>query len=300
LEKHPDWVLKFSKYNHVMLFDLGNPEARRWMTDVVHNRLKADNIDVFRSDFNMGPLEHWRQNDTVDRQGITENKWCSGYLEFWDELLRRNPHLLIDSCASGGKRNDLETLRRSVVFWRSDRDRSFDNGRSMQCHTYGLSLWVPYYGAGVPENGNITPYWFRSCFFPSMVAGYDQAKTFDYDLIRRMLGEWRQINHLLLTGDYYPLTPYDTTDNVWMAWQFNSPEKAEGVVQAFRRTKCPEAEVRLILRGLEPDASYELTDFDSPGKRTVMGRELMGAGLEIRADSTPGSVISKYQKRKYL
>jgi alpha-galactosidase len=299
LKNRPDWVLHYSKATHVNLFDLGNPEARRWMTDVIDNRLKTEDIDVFRSDFNMGPLDHWRQNDATDRQGIIENKWCSGYLAFWDELRRRNPHLLIDSCASGGKRNDLETLRRSVIFWRSDRDRGHDGGRSMQCQTYGISLWVPYYGAGAPDSGNITPYWFRSCFFPSMTLGYDPKKTFDYDLIRRMVDEWRQINHLLLLGDYYPLTPYDASDSVWMAWQFDSPEKGEGVIQAFRRTNCPKPDIRLILRGLEPNASYELTDFDAPGKEMVMsGKQLMDSGLEVRSESAPGSILIKYQSRK--
>lgn len=35
-----------------------------------------------------------------------------GYLAYWDELRRTNPDLFIDSCASGGRRNDLETMRR--------------------------------------------------------------------------------------------------------------------------------------------------------------------------------------------
>src|SRR5262249_35164274 len=210
---------------------------------------------------------------------------------------RRNPNLLIDSCASGGKRNDLETLRRSVIFWRSDRDRGYDGGRSMQCQTYGLCFWVPYHGAGAPEGGKITPYFFRSCFFPSIVAAYHRDKPFDYDLIRRMLAEWRQINQLLLLGDYYPLTPYSASDDVWMAWQFHSPEKGEGMVQGFRRTKCPKSKQRLILRGLNPEASYELIDFDSPEKpRTASGRQLMQEGLEVRVDASPGSVHIKYRR----
>ena len=44
----------------------------------------------------------------------------TGYLAFWDELRRRHPGLLIDTCASGGRRNDLETLRRAIPLWRAD------------------------------------------------------------------------------------------------------------------------------------------------------------------------------------
>jgi alpha-galactosidase len=42
------------------------------------------------------------------------------FLEHLDELRRRHPNMLIDSCASGGRRNDLETLRRAVPLLRSD------------------------------------------------------------------------------------------------------------------------------------------------------------------------------------
>ena len=89
-----------------------------------------------------------------DRQGITEIRHVEGYLAYWDELRRRHPGLLIDSCASGGRRNDLETLRRAVPLLRSDfqgpqNPSSAEMMVGNQGHTYGLSFWVPYYGTGV-------------------------------------------------------------------------------------------------------------------------------------------------------
>ena len=41
-----------------------------------------------------------------------------------------------------------------------------------------------------------------------------------------------------MLGDYYPLTPYSLQLDHWIAWQFNRPETGDGVVQAFRRSKC--------------------------------------------------------------
>ena len=37
-----------------------------------------------------------------------------------DELRRRHPGMLIDSCASGGRRDDLETMRRAVPILPTD------------------------------------------------------------------------------------------------------------------------------------------------------------------------------------
>jgi len=110
-ESHPEWILGGKNGG---LLNLGDAAARRWLTDHVDRLLTEQGIDLYRQDFNMDPLDSWRRNDAEDRQGITENHHVTGYLAYWDELLRRHPGLLIDSCASGGRRNDLETMRRSV------------------------------------------------------------------------------------------------------------------------------------------------------------------------------------------
>jgi alpha-galactosidase len=47
-------------------------------------------------------------------------KHIEGLYNFWDNLLARNPGPLIDNCASGGRRIDLETIGRSVPLWRTD------------------------------------------------------------------------------------------------------------------------------------------------------------------------------------
>ena len=94
--------------------------------------------------------EYEERDDTEDRQGITEIKHVTGYLAYWDELRRRHPDMLIDSCASGGRRNDLETMRRAVPLWRSD--YAFEPV-GHQCMTYGISLWLPFHGTGtVPQS----------------------------------------------------------------------------------------------------------------------------------------------------
>ncbi|MCX6927693.1 MAG: alpha-galactosidase, partial [Verrucomicrobia bacterium] len=151
-QNHPEWVLGGAKGG---LLNLGNDEARIWLTDHVDRLLTEQGIDLYRQDFNMDPLGAWRSNDTPDRQGITEIKHVTGYLAYWDELRRRHPNMLIDSCASGGRRNDLETMRRAVPLWRSD--YAFE-AIGHQCMTYGISLWLPYHGTGTLAARN-APYY---------------------------------------------------------------------------------------------------------------------------------------------
>ncbi len=285
---HPDWIFGGRGGG---LLNLGNPDAWNWLTSHVDKLITEQGIDLYRQDFNIDPLSFWRKADAEDRQGITENKYVVGYLAYWDELRRRHPDMLIDSCASGGRRNDLETLRRAVPLLRSD---YIIEPVGNQGHTYGIAFWMPYYGTG---SGAVDTYMLRSVLCPHFTACFDMRRTdLDFDLVRRVLGQWRQYAGDYF-GDYYPLTPYSLDNSAWMAWQFDSPEKGCGVIQAFRRADSIYEQIRPRLAGLDPDAQYELTNLDT-GKVTEMtGRQLWDTGVAINIPDQPGSAVVTYKKK---
>ncbi|MHB0956667.1 MAG: alpha-galactosidase [Pirellulaceae bacterium] len=291
-DKHPEWLLGAD--GGTKLLNLGNPQARQWLTDHVDALLTREAIDLYRQDFNIDPLEYWRSGESEDRQGITEIRYVEGYLAYWDELRRRHPAMLIDSCASGGRRNDLETLRRAVPLLRSD---YIMEPVGNQCHTYGIAFWYPYYGTGT-GSGAIDPYLLRSVMCPHFTACFDVRRTdLDYDMIRRVMGQWREFAKYYY-GDYYPLTSYSLKQDVWMAWQFDCPEQGEGMVQAFRRADSFYESARFKLRGLEPEAVYTVTDVDELGNTEIGGRELMETGLPVVIGQQPGSAVITYRKVK--
>jgi alpha-galactosidase len=286
-ENHREWVLGGTEGG---LVNLGDPDAREWVTDMVDRTMKKERIDVYRQDFNIDPLGYWRANDAEDRQGITEIRDVTGYLAFWDELLRRDPKRWIDSCASGGRRNDLETMRRSVPLLRSD---CWEGAVTQQCQTYGLSFWLPYHGSGT---GMTDEYMFRSCIFPASRVGCDTRKLDeDYLLLKRMIAEFRKVQPYLLC-DYYPLTPYSLEKSVWMAWQFGSPEQGEGFVQAFRRDDCTDESRTLKLCCLDRDAVYTMENLDTGASLKIPGRELIDEGLRVEIAERPGSALIAYRR----
>ncbi|MBI2843187.1 MAG: alpha-galactosidase [Armatimonadetes bacterium] len=290
LYNHPEWLLTNPKDpNGQKLLDLGNKDARNWLTDHVDGLLTRQGIDLYRQDFNMDPLDFWRANDSEDRQGITEIRYVEGYLTYWDELRRRHPNMLIDSCASGGRRNDLETLRRAVPLLRSD---FLLEPISQQSHTYGVAMWYPFYGTGFNQ---FEAYSFRSMMCPHMTACYDMRRDDqDYTEVRKLLKQWREVVAPNYFGDYYPLTDYSLEKNVWMAWQFDRPEVGRGVVQAFRRDDAPAESTRFKLRGLEPGADYLLTNIDSGNSERMAGKALMEQGLTVTVHDKPSSAIVSY------
>jgi len=301
-KNHPEWVLE-ADTTPQGLFNFGIPAALAWMNDRIHSELTENRIDFYRVDFNMDPLEHWHQNDTPDRQGMTENLWVQGFYAHWDDLRRRNPRLKIDSCASGGRRNDLETMRRAIPLWRSDyTDRSWipntrpkaDEPSGMQCQNHGLSLWLPFHGQALdfPD-----PYVARSYFSPCVAMNVNlRDTTYDLAALKTRIAEWRQVAPYLAC-DFYPLTRYHHQEDNWMIFQFDDPKSGGGVIMDFQRTEniYPAATVRP--RSLVRDGSYTVTDINGGETQQRTGSQLMDEGLMIWAPEAGTARILRYQRQ---
>jgi alpha-galactosidase len=277
---HPDWLLGGT------LLNLGHPDAQHWLVEHIDRMLREQGIDYYRQDFNMDPLGNWRGNDAPNRRGMTENQHVQGYLSFWDELRRRNQALLIDSCASGGRRNDLETLRRAVPLLRSDFQFGHEATTPNQGHTYGISSWIPYYGSGCYFTD---PYSARSYIMPCSGYGGTNAET------KRAYEECRQVAPFML-GDYYPLTPYSIQPGDWIAWQFDRPDLHRGVFQAFRHETNNVTSRVFCLKGLVPSATYEVTNLDGGTPKKVKGKSLTEQGLTVDIQTKPGSAVILYRR----
>jgi alpha-galactosidase len=298
---HPGWLLQpptsipvedgYMRKDKFQLLDLGNPDALKWLVDWASGQIGAGGIDIYRQDFNMYPLEYWRAGEAEDRQGMREIRHITNLYAYWDALRQRFPHLLIDNCASGGRRIDFEMLRRSVVLWRTD--KVWDNLAATQAMSYGLSLWIPIHALGAVTT---EPYAFRS--------GLGAAGSFPFDFrsdavaaqARPALQAFRTIQRLY-EADYYPLTVYSLKPDVWMAWQYHRPESGEGFVQAFRREESKSETQTYPLHGLDPQATYSLTDWDRPGERCLSGRELMQTGIEIKLPAPHSATVLVYRRQ---
>jgi alpha-galactosidase len=299
----PLWRFAESKRNRIApgdgLLNLALPEARRFLTDFISHCIDEFGLDCYREDFNIAPLAFWRRADAPDRQGMTEIRWVEGLYAFWDELLARHPGLMIDNCASGGRRIDLETLGRAMPLYRSD--NPFDPiGRQGQ--TYGLSLWVPLYGAGGQANlAKASDYEFRSSLCAgllfSFLEGGDSAQTgpfpagLPYERARSLLEQYERLRPYLY-GEYYPLSEYSPARDAWLAYQFHRPDLGEGMAIVFKRPRSALREAAYSLQGLEPAAQYEVRNLDTGEVRVLTGAALAAGGLTVRLDERPASSIA--------
>ncbi len=291
-KEHPEWLIKLPNDDN-MLFDLGNKDALAWMTKHISDILRNECIDYYRQDFNFDPMPFWIANDKPGRIGISEIRHIEGLYAFWDSLLNNFPNLLIDNCASGGRRIDLETTSRSAPLWRTDYQYGEPNG--YQCHTFGLNFYLPIHGTAIYKTDSYT---FRSGLGATAVMNWEVTGKSSEAIpaIQNRIQDYKRLRPYFY-GDYYPLTESrnNTNDNTWLAYQLNRPELGDGIVLAFRRGGANRDSIQVKLSGLDENASYDLffEDYNLTLRKT--GRELMKK-LEFAIPQKPSSLMIRYTK----
>lgn len=283
---HPEYFLQTGLENdNNQLLNLGDDNAWNYCFDTLSNLIDELKIDCYRQDFNFSPLDYWRYNDEVDRQGISEIKHINGMYKLWDSLLKKFPNLIIDNCASGGRRIDIETLRRSMPLWRSDYQcpANYDIEAS-QCHHMTYNTWIPYSGTGTGREYD--EYRIRSSYDSSMTTNYSFSERESFcdtkdkiDFIKKYTEEYLKVRPYF-SEDFYPLTEFSDKLDTWCAMQFDRPSENDGIIQVFRRENSPYETARFSLGRINENSNYLFTDIDG-GEFTVSGKELAKEGLKI-------------------
>lgn len=286
-QTHPEYFLTSGDPDDPdMLLNLGDPAAWQYCVDTISSMIEEIGIDCYRQDFNFTPLNHWNRNDAEGRRGISQILHINGLYRFWDAILERFPHLIIDNCSGGGRRIDIEMMRRSIPLWRTDyMCPSNFPVEAIQCHHMSFNQWMSCSGTGC---GRIyDTYRVRSCYDTAMTTNfsYSERNSFGDDpekmqWLKKHLQEYLKVRPYF-SGDLYPLTKVSASDDVWSACQFNRPENNDGIVQIFRRAHAPYDSASFFLRGIDKDATYIFTDLDDDSAVTVSGEELVTSGFKV-------------------
>jgi alpha-galactosidase len=290
--QHGPWVLR-TRGGKGGLLNFGLTDVRKHFFSIVEGYMKLPGFRVYRQDFNMDPLPNWRHNDAPDRQGVTEMKYVEGLYAYWDMIRQAWPDALMEECASGGRRIDLETVMRFHVHQKSD--YWFDNVVD-QASLWSLSRYLPNGLISVPLN-RMDDYSFHSALASSLITGWiaDDPNS-DMKRAKALTDTYRRVRPLL-NGDWYALTDGGRDPAEWLASQYHRGDLDEGMVLVFRRDKSPYVTLQAHLRGLDAKAAYELTYTSAGRTARATGSELM-AGLGITLPQAPSSELITYRRGK--
>ena len=280
-----DWAIRVEG-ERTISNNIGDPKCLKWTTERICKMLRENKVEMYREDNNCNAAKLWKHLDGLEgenRCGITESKFIIGHYKMWDDIIACTLSYggcgFVDSCASGGGRNDLESMRRGVPLLRSDSDRTTAALRLSM--TTAFNKWIPFCGSNTKEKaselaltGVSDPYVWRASYLPSLNVDsqfvYDAEQNFD--VLRFGLGEWKKVSPYLLK-EFYPLTPWhkekDNTD--FTAFCYYDPEKEEGVILAFRQERCNRDLLKISLPFANQSDRYTVTDEDSCEQKITGG-----------------------------
>lgn len=288
---HPEWFLSLPDKSTKIL-NYGNDEAWRYIKDTLSHYIKDLGLSCYRQDFNTKLNEYFEAGDEENRRGITEIKHITGMYRLWDELLAEFPGLLIDNCSSGGKRFDIETIKRAIPFFRSDYQCNFnEDPEVLQVHNSGISLYLPYNGCTSKTKGDT--YAIRSSYSASWGGAFYNAvfqsmTEEDFAWAKKTVDEYRSIRKYF-SKDFYNLGSSAFDDTSWAIWQYHDCEAQSGIVMVFRRSNSPFDRVQIELKGLLWDRTYTVLSLDDGSSRESSGE------LEIVLKEKRSCTILEYR-----
>ena len=275
--------------------NIGDPECLKWTADRIISMMDENGVDLYREDNNANHNQTWEKLDRQNtraagfpRWGIAENNSIVGHYDLWDTIIgycaRSGKCTFVDSCASGGGRNDIESLRRGIPFMRSDADRTTTALRLSMSASF--NQWIPFHGANTKETegqldastgAGSDKYVYRASYLPVFNYGeqFVHNPDLDYDMMRRYIGEWKSIKHLLVR-DMYILTPWHSRDDMygWTAFAYDDPDAGDSVLIAFRMEKCADDRCKVRLPFARNECDYILENCDNGRKNKIPGFEL--------------------------
>ena len=297
---YPQWLLapaanllperNYQVTDNFRLLDFGNSNALAWAKSYFSNFVRSNGVTIFRMDCNLHPVLYWQNNEPTNRIGMRETRHVMGLYEFWDTLVSENPGLKLDICSGTGSRIDFEVMRRAMNLTRAD--SAWWEPVPDQAKTLGHAPWTPHTGIGAVSD---TPYDFRSGLGAVFCVNFDFLSTndADWEKWRQLLAQVQSLREIY-SGDFYPLTTWSLSETNTAAWQYHRSDLGKSVVQVFRRSQAgiPSGGYRFWPKGLDPSATYTVTDVDKPSEWSrLSGAALMSNGLAVSLPQQPQSAL---------
>ena len=287
--EHPDWVLRIPQRNmtrsrHQLNLDITRKEVRDYVMEQIFAVLDSCGADYVKWDMNRSVANVYSSALPPERQGEVFHRYVLGVYEMMERLVSRYPDLLFENCCGGGGRFDAGMLYYSPQIWCSDNTDAIDRLKIQ----YGTSFGYPIstMGAHVSicpnhQTGRTTPFETRAVVASAGTFGYEldleHLTKEEKELAKKQILEYKEIEHLVQTGDYYRLSnPYKNDD--YVIWQFVSKDKKEAVVNGVQLRNEANPHIHLIyLEGLKPHEHYK----DTATGEVYTGAALMKAGIPL-------------------
>ncbi len=120
---HPDWAVAVpgrvpGKGRNQLVLDLTRAEVRDYIVENVGRVMDSTGLKYVKWDYNRHISDAF--SPTLENQGEFHHRYVLGLYDVLSRIFRPRPHVLLESCSSGGNRFDLGMLCFSPQIWASD------------------------------------------------------------------------------------------------------------------------------------------------------------------------------------
>lgn len=263
---HPDWAIKppsgkpcFGR--NQLLLDLTRQEVRDYIVESVGRTLDSARISYVKWDMNRHMSDAY--SPLLSNQGEFSHRYIMGLYEVLGRIFTPRPHILLESCSSGGNRFDLGMLCYSPQIWASD-DTDPIERLDIQG---GLSYLYPQSTMGAhvsaaPHQQTLrdTPLSTRFNVAAFGVLGYELELKYmtkaELKELRGQIAFYKKHRKTLQYGRFYRFDEHKANK---LHWQVSSKDGKEHVVGCFQKLcTASEGYDMLSVHGLEPSAKYHL------------------------------------------
>ena len=291
---HPDWLLaeqgkRICHSRNQYVLDFSKKEVREYIGDMLENLLAEVPVSYIKWDLNRTFSEVFSNGNDREYQGKVCHKYVLGVYELYERLTSRFPHVLFESCASGGARFDPGMLYYAPQGWTSDDTDAIERLKIQ----YGTSMVYPVscMGSHVSASPNhqtnrVTPIETRAdvAYFGTFGYELDLLKLGEEDKaeIRRQIAFMKEKRDLIQKGTFYRLkSPFEGNETAWMIVSEDQKKALVGYYRVMQPVNV--GFKRLKLKGLKEDTCYKVSGYDYD----CYGDELMQVGM-ILSDSASG------------
>ncbi|AUD62223.1 hypothetical protein BK010_00900 [Tenericutes bacterium MO-XQ] len=121
--KHPEYAVKIEDRDpsfgrNQLVLDLCNIEVRKYIISNMSDIIEEAKLDYIKWDMNRYITDAYSPH--LNNQGMFYHTYILGLYEILKTLGEKYPHILIETCASGGNRFDLGMLSFGPQIWKSD------------------------------------------------------------------------------------------------------------------------------------------------------------------------------------
>lgn len=284
---HPDWVIQTpNRRRSVGRFQLVLDYSRAEVVDHVFTQLSdvfsTAKISYVKWDMNRSLTEVFSSALPTDQQGEVAHRHMLGVYALLERLTTAFPHILFESCASGGARFDAGMLFYAPQAWASDDSDAVERLKIQ----WGSSFAYPIvsHGAHVSITPNhqvnrVTPLHTRAnvAFFGAFGYELDLNKLSDKEIaeVKAQVAFMKEHRELIQFGTFYRLrSPFDSNVTCWMVVNKQKTKAIVGWYRVLNTVNAPFDRVRLV--GLDTTKRYRIT-----GNELVDGRDVVRSGSEL-------------------